>query len=72
MAADSYETVTLVVDHHLWVSPGSLQLSSLGKRHVPFVERGHAPADPAGFPPHLSNSTAPKPSPSGEGGSPKG
>ena len=67
-AAVNYETVTLAVDHHHWVSPGSLQLNSLGKENVPFVGRGHAPAAHVSLPLHPPTSTAPKPSPSGEGG----
>ena len=63
-----FEPVILVVDLRHWVSPGSLQLNSLGKENVPFVGRGHAPADCVRFPLHLPSSTAPKPSPSGEGG----
>ncbi len=46
MAADNYETDTLVVDHHRWGSPGSIQLNSLNNENVPFVGRGYAPADP--------------------------
>ena len=68
MAADNYETDTLVVDPHLWVSPGSIQLNSLNNENVPFVGRGHAPADPVRLRKQLHGSTAPKPSPSGEGG----
>ena len=41
------------------------------KRDVLFVGRGHAPAAHVGFLPHLPSSTSPKPSPSGEGGSPQ-
>ena len=67
-AAGNYEPATLAVDPHLWGAPGSLQLSSLNKGNVPFVGRWHAPAAHVGLPLYLPSSTAPKPSPSGEGG----
>ena len=62
------EPAALVVDHLLRGSPDSLRFSSLGKRGVPFVGRGHAPAAHVRLPLHLPSSAAPKPSPSGEGG----
>ncbi len=62
------EPVTLAVDHHLRGSPGSLRLNSLNNENVPFVGRGHAPADPVRLRKQSPSSTSPKPSPSGEGG----
>ncbi len=59
------EPDTLVVDPRHWVSPGSLQLNSLGKENVPFVGRGHAPAAHVSLPLHPPTSTVPKPSPLG-------
>ena len=48
-AAVNFGPVTLVVDPHHWVSPGSPQLNNLDKRNVLFVGRGHAHAAHVNF-----------------------
>ena len=65
------EPVTLAIDHNLRESPGSLQGGGRMRTGYVCVGRGHAPADHVGSPLHPPSSTAPKPSPSGEGGSPQ-
>ncbi len=62
------EPVTLAIDHHLRESPGSLQRCGRMRTGYVCVGRGHAPADHVSLPLHPPSSTAPKPSPSGEGG----
>ena len=52
-------------------APGSLQLNSLDKKDIPFVGRGHTPADHVRFLQHIPT-VSPHQIPPGEGGSPPG
>ena len=54
-----FEPVTLVVNHHLWGSPDSIQGGGRMRMLHVCVGRGHAPAAPVRLQKQLTGSTAP-------------